>query len=180
MKKVIFAAVTFISLIFVGKANAQSSANVTVNIKLQPIHTIIVNGTQGTVNLTYSSKTHYDAGVDVTQADHLEIFSTGAFEVSVKTDGAFEGTSQSIDATSVQLTPSAGTAPISGTPTYSQVNLSGTNQSLIKSATGGRDRKVSVNYKGAGGDAYLNKFSKADGAGENVFTAQVTYTILAD
>lgn len=180
MKKVIFAAVTFTSLIFVGTANAQSTANVTVNIKLQPIHTIIVNGTQGVVNLTYISKDDYNDGVNVDQTDHLEIFSTGAFEVKVKTDGDFESASNSILASSVLLTPTAGSVAIGGSPTYSPRTLSASDQSFIKSGTGGRDMKVSVNYKGAGADAYINKFKKVDGAGENVFTAQVTYTILAD
>lgn len=182
MKKVIFAAVTFITVVFAGTANAQSATdNVTVNIKLKPIHTIVVNSGQKTVDLVYSTPTHYNAGVNVDQADHLDIFSTGAFEVRVKTDGDFKDGSETIAANSVKVTPSAGTNnPISGSPTYTPVDLSGSDQSFIKSATGGRNLKVNVNYKGAGSDAYLNKFSKSRGASENVFTAQVTYTILAD
>lgn len=182
MKKVIFAAVTLVSVIFAGTANAQTATdNVTVNIKLQPIHTIVVNSGQKTVNLTYTTKDHYDQGVNVDQADHLEIFSTGAFEVRVKTNGDFKSGSEAIDANTVKLTPSAGTTKaISGSPTYTAVNLSGSDQPFIKSSAGGRDMKVSVNYKGAGSDEYLNKFSKSRGASENVYTAQVTYTILAD
>lgn len=184
MKRVILAAVTLISVVFAGTAHAQgaSTDNVTVNIKLKPIHTILVNSGQKIVDLTYSTKNHYSAGVEAAQADHLEIFSTGAFEVKVKTDGDFKSGSESILASSVKVTSSAGTAnPIPGSPTYSQdLKLSGSDQSFIKSTTGGRDMKVNVNYKGAGGDDYLNKFSKSRGAAENVFTAQVTYTILAD
>lgn len=185
MKKVILAAVTFISVVLSGNAFAQTataSDQVTVNIKLKPIHTLVVNSGQKNVDLTYSTKLHYSGGVEAPQADHLEIFSTGAFEVKVKTDGDFKSGSESILASSVKVTSSAGTInPIPGSPTYSQdMKLSASDQSFIKSTTGGRDMKVNVNYKGAGGDDYLNKFSKNRGAAENVFVAQVTYTILAD
>lgn len=186
MKRVILAAVTLVSVVFAGTANAQSATdNVTLNINLKPIHTILVNSGQKTVNLTYSTPAHYLAGVGENQLDHLEIFSTGAFVVNVKTGGNFlasnGGTIAASGNSTVLVTPAAGTAnPIPGSPTYSPIGLTSSDQQLIKSATGGRNMKVSVNYKGAGSDEYLNKFSKTHGVDENVFTAQVTYTILAD
>jgi hypothetical protein len=162
-------------------ALAQATDNVTVNIKLQPIHTLVVNSGQKAVNLVYSTKNHYNEGVSVDQADHLEVFSTGAFEIRVKTDGDFKSGSEAVEASSVKVTSSAGTSKaLTGSPTYSAINLSNVDQALVKSATGGRDVKVNINYKGAGTDTYLNKFSKARGASENVYTAQVTYTIVAD
>lgn len=184
MKKVFLAAVTLISVAFVGNANAQGTSSsdvVTVNIKLKPIHTILVNSGQKTVNLTYATRDNYQNGVGVDQADHLEIFSTGAFEVRVKSNGDFESDSRSILASSVTVTPSNGTANTVLSPNYSAVTLSAdSDKQIVNSTKGGRDMKVSINYKGAGSDAYLvDKFTKADGADENVFTADVTYTILA-
>ena len=183
MKKVFLAAVTLISVAFVGNVNAQGTSSsdvVTVNIKLKPIHTILVNSGQKTVDLTYTTRENYSNGVGVDQADHLEIFSTGAFEVRVKTNGNFESGQRSIDASSVTVTPSNGTGNIVLSPNYSAVTLDNSDKQIVNSDKGGRDMKVSINYKGAGSDAYLiDKFTKTAGVAENVFTADVTYTILA-
>lgn len=182
MKKVILAAVALISVVFAGTAHAQSKTdNVTVNIKLKPIHTLIVNAGQKEVNLIYTQEKDYEKGVFVEQADHLKIFSTGAFEIKVNTNGDFKSTpaGESIDASSVTVTPSAGSTNPSAGANYHEKTLSNSLQQIISNTTGGRDLTMNVKYTGAGGDAYINKFSKGRGETENVFTAQVTYTILA-
>jgi len=183
MKKVILAAVALISVVFAGTAHAQSKTdNVTVNIKLKPIHTLVVNAGQKIVDLVYTTEDDYNDGVaSPVLADHLKIFSTGAFEIQVKTGGNFESnpSGESIDASSVTVTPSAGTTKASTGAVYTEKTLSNSDQQIISNTAGGRDLTVNVKYAGAGADAYINKFSKSRGVSENVFTAQVTYTILA-
>ena len=191
MKKVFLAAVTLISVAFVGTANAQDSntGTATVNIKLKGIHTLTVNPTQSIVNLEYITKDDYNDGVGVTQANHLKIFSTGAFEIKVKANDNFISSvgsnTETINASTVTVTPSAGSGdgskPITGTPNYTPQNLGvGEDKEIVSNSTGGRDFTINVNYKGAGADAYLDKFNKSRNSSElNVFTTQVTYTILA-
>lgn len=58
--------------------------NVTLNVKLKPIQTLVVNSRQRTVDLEYNSKEDYKNGVSKTNADHLNIYSTGGFQVNVK------------------------------------------------------------------------------------------------
>lgn len=184
MKRVILAAVTLISIAFVGNANAQTpaSANVTVNIRLKPIHTIQVTGDQ-TVDLVYDSEAKYNSGVSSLKNDQLSIFSTGAFEIKVKST-AFENTggaqSNTIDANTVKVTGSKGSGNTLTLSTPPTVELTGSDQVFIESAKGGRDLKFNVNYEGKGGDAYINEYSKHyNTAAENVYTATVTYTLMA-
>ena len=184
MKKVFLAAVTLISVAFVGTANAQTpaSATVTVNIKLTPIHTIQVTGDQS-VDLVYNSEAKYSSGATSMKNDQLQIFSTGAFEVKVKST-AFDNTggqqTSTIDASTVKVTASRGTGNNLSLSTPPTVALSSGEQTFIESTVGGRDLKFNVNYEGAGGDAYINKYSKYYNApAENVYTATVTYTLMA-
>lgn len=67
----------------------QRSDDVTLNIKLRPIQTITINPAQKAVNLIYDTKDKYDKGVSREYADHIEVFSTGGFTVSVKSNGDF-------------------------------------------------------------------------------------------
>jgi len=186
MKKVFLAAVTLISVAFVGTANAQATEtdNVTVNIRLKPIHTIVVTGNQKIVDLVYDTKEKYNAGVSSTQTDHLTIFSTGGFVVNVKSGKFVNSATGSTpiddqDAVKVQATNSSGNDLSVTSPT---VTLSTSDQPFITSSLGGRDKKFSVTYSGAGGDAYLNKYDKdfTSEDGKNVYKATVTYTIVAD
>ena len=64
-----------------------NSDQVTVNIKFQPIQSIVVNPVSETVDLVYAEKEDYNNGVYKTIADHLTVFSTGGFVVNVKSTG---------------------------------------------------------------------------------------------
>ena len=74
-------------------ANSNSD-NVTVNIKFKPIQSIVVNpaADHQTVDLVYATKDDYANGVSETRDNHLEIFSTGGFEVKVSAGGDFTRT----------------------------------------------------------------------------------------
>ena len=183
MKRVILAAVTLISVAFVGSANAQTSGNVTVNIKLKPIHTLVINA-GATVDLEYTEKQDYLNGKFVDVANHLKIFSTGGFKINVSSDANFTSNpvGQTIAASTVKVTPTAGTEkPIVGaqyTPTSTGLTVN--QQEIVSNSAGGRDLTVNVRYTGAGSDDYINKFVATKGNEEHTFTAQVTYTIVAN
>ncbi|WP_367913825.1 hypothetical protein [Leadbetterella sp. DM7] len=184
MKKTILAAVTLISVVFVGTANAQTTADVTVNIKLQPVYTLVVNPGQNTINLVYTTKNDYANGVSsLAQANHLTVFSTGGFVINAKTGGDFTNAKDAevIEASTVSVVATDGSAaPVGGDLTYTKQNLSNSDKQIIKSTKGGRDKNFNITYEGAGDDAYINMFSKGRDASENVYKATVTYTIVAD
>ncbi len=185
MKKVILSTVTLILLGFVGNANAQSTSTATVNIKLNPIHTIVVTPGQNPVDIVYTTAANYLSGVDVAQANHLTVFSTGGFIVNAKASGDFTNSNDSevIGSSTVKVVASDGSDAPAGTNTYTEQGLTSADQEIIKSTLGGRDKTFNITYKGAGADAYINKFDKDRGATEgavNIYTATVTYTILAD
>ncbi|WP_294201090.1 MULTISPECIES: hypothetical protein [Chryseobacterium] len=173
MKKFIFAA---FSLIGFATVNAQNT--VTLNVRLKPIQTLVVNTAQKTVNLDYNTKDDYANGVTSTNADHLTIYSTGGFQVKVKTAGAalLNGT-KTIQANTIQVKASAGSDPVNGAQYSATAPLSATETTLVTSTAGGVDKKISVEYKGSGANAYLDNYV----AGQNpaIYTTELTYTIIS-
>lgn len=164
----------------VGNGNSES---VTLNVKLNPIQTLVINPTQKTVDLNYVSKGDYANGVTNSNDNHLTVYSTGGFQVKVKTstatlDNIVAGTTTggAINAKSIKVTPSAGTNGLTNA-TYSEKSLSNEDQTIVSSTIGGVDKNISVAYKGAGAETYLNNYV----AGQNptVYSTQVTYTIIA-
>lgn len=175
MKKIIIASFLVLGLV---KVNAQTATdNVTLNVRLHPIQTLVINPLQKEVNLDYTTIGDYDQGVTSQQADHLTVYSTGGFEVSVKSAGNLTETGGgTIDANSIQITATVGTQGIANA-TYGSISLLNTDKALITSSVGGVNKKINIAYKGAGSDAYINKYI----AGQNptVYTATVTYTIVS-
>lgn len=166
-------------------ANAQT-ATATVNVRLHPIQTIIVNTANQNVNLDYKTEANYADGVNETQADHLKIYSTGAFAVTVKSDtdelvSTEAGVTEVIDASDIFVTASAGTTNALATTgvTYEPaVSLSTSATKLFSSTVGGVDKNVSVNYAAKGNlDKYVNKYFNVQNP--TVYTTTVTYTIAA-
>ncbi len=177
MKKLILTTVfTSISL----ACFAQES--ISLNVKLSPIQTLVVNSNQKIVDLIYSNKSDYANGVTTQNDNHLTIYSTGGFQVQVKSNtitlnnSIQAATENSINANSISIIPSAGTDGLSEA-VYSQKLLSTKDQTIVSSRVGGVDKKISVAYKGAGADAYVNNYI----AGQNptIFSTTVMYTIIA-
>ena len=173
------------SILGVSALYAQSkSATTTLNIKLQPIQTIIVNGSQTVVDIVYNTKNKYNNGVSVTEIDHLEVFSTGGFTVSVKSDGNFKNTNgeEFIDAKDVLVSATQGSTNPSdeSSTTYAPATGLKTSSNNLITSQGGRDLTFNVTYNNAAGknDKYINKYIARDGT-ESVYTATVTYTIAA-
>ena len=171
MKKLIIA-----SFIVLGLSTVQAQ-NVTLNVKLNPIQTLVVNNGQ-TVNLEYSSKDHYKNGVTFTNNDHLNIYSTGGFQVKVKSATAsLNNGTKNIEAKSILLTATAGTDGITSATYSKNVELSTAEALLVSSTIGGVNKNISVAYKGAGGDAYVNNYIAGQTA--TVYTTELTYTIVS-
>ena len=164
------------SFIVLGLSTVQAQ-NVTLNVKLKPIQTLVINTAQRSVDLEYSSKDDYKNGVTSTNNDHLSIYSTGGFEVKVKSNTvAMTNGAKTINTSSIQLTPTAGSKAVSGA-TYSIITLAETEKVIVSSTSGGVDKNISVAYKGAGADAYLDNYIA--GQTPTVYTTELTYTIVS-
>ncbi|SFW25708.1 hypothetical protein SAMN02927921_00762 [Sinomicrobium oceani] len=151
---------------------------VTLNVKLSPIQTLVVNQNQKTVNLEYDSKEDYENGVSETKQDHLTVYSTGGYQVKVKSSGSqLIGTSKNLDASTVKIVASAGSNPANEAQYASSQSLSADDKVIVSSSTGGVDKNFNVTYVGAGADAYLNYY--VAGQTPTVYTTSVTYTIVA-
>ncbi len=172
MKKFIFTALTLVGF---AAANAQT---VTLNVRLKPIQTLIVNTAQKTVNLDYTTRDDYANGVTSSNADHLTIYSTGGFQVKVKSaTAALQNGSKSIQANTIQVKASAGTDPVNGAQYAALTPLSATETTLVTSSVGGVDKKISIDYKGSGANAYLDNY--VANQNPSVYTTELTYTIIS-
>lgn len=179
MKKLIlFAAILFAG---VSVVNAQTATdNVTLNVKLNPIQTIVVNSTQKNIDLEYKTTVNYGEGVSSLQADHLNIYSTGAFIVQVASnvdDIKRVNGAETISASTIKVKAEEGsTNPLAG-QTMAEVNLSTTAANLINSGTGGVNKNFNITYSGLDADGYVNSYFNDENP--TVYTTTVTYTIAA-
>ena len=164
-----------------GVVTDKTSDNVTLNIKLHKIQSLVVNSGQKMVNLDYTDIEHYANGVTSDQKDHLEVFSTGGFKISAKTSGTTllngtNGNDETIDVGDVQLLASLGSSNSLNDASMSVKDLSNTDQDIVSSSKGGRDLKFNVQYKtNHDADAYINHYRNSENP--TVYTTTVTYTI---
>lgn len=158
------------------KAEEPKSAKVKLNIVLKPIQTIIVNYQQE-VNLAYETIDNYEEGVFKTIKDHLKIFSTGGFEVKVKSDGDLSnGDGSNIKSSDIKILAENGTDNEVVNSVAGPVVL-GEPKTLINSNSGGRDLMYNITYNNESGgkDKYINLYKN----GANTYSTQITYTIAA-
>ncbi|WHF51185.1 hypothetical protein QGN23_12210 [Chryseobacterium gotjawalense] len=179
MKKAILFA-TFLGGLFAANAQTAGPAtgDVTLNVNLYPLQSIVVNPSK-VVDLDYKTSADYLNGVNKTEVDHLNVFSTGAFDVKVKsTDTNLSGAGTAIPLTDIKIIASqgttTGTTPLIFVPA-SEVALSGTEQ-IIGGSTAAGSGNISVNYKAAGNNDYL---SRVVGGAKTTYTANLVYSIIA-
>lgn len=184
MKKVVIA--SLVMLMGITTQAQTKTDNATLNVRLNPIQTLVVNSGQKTVNLDYTSTSHYSTGVSSKQENHLNVFSTGGFEVKVKsssaelTNASTAGPNGNIDASTIQIVASPGTQQALTDPNASYkdpVTLSTTEGVLVSSTKGARDKNIDIEYKAAGNDAYLDHY--VANQTPTVFSTSVIYTIYA-
>lgn len=158
-------------------AQAKAEDNVTLNVKLSPIQTLTINDDSRIVNLEYKTKEDYADGVSVVKADHIKIYSTGGFEIKVKSDGPLVGTDDNINVSDIKITATKGTTNSLDPKFFDETALTvGQGATILTSGVGGVDQTFNVKYAAAGDNKYLNLYK---GENPTVFTATVTYTILA-
>lgn len=155
--------------------------NVTLNIILNPIQTIQVNSEQKTVEIGYYEIDDYQKGVSAFRENHLQVFSTGGFAVTVKSNSDFltsENNTNKIDAKDITVI-AAREPDDDRNEVFTEVALGLSGGTLIASDKGGRDLKYNVTYNNelGGNDNYLNLYDKD---ANNIFTTEVTYTIIAN
>ena len=157
-----------------------SSDGVTLNIRLKPVQTIIVNTSQKNTELQYLTKEDYNKGVLVTLSDHLAVTSTGGFQVDVVSMDANFTRSGSNDVIPVsEVVVSAQNGSENGlSHNFSNVALSINPESLISSESGGRNLKYNVTYDNTAGssDKYINLNAGEDKL-DVLYKADIIYTI---
>lgn len=173
MKKCILA-----SFALLGFVTLKAQQTVTLNVRLKPIQTLIVNNSQKVVNLDYVTKDDYTNGVTSVNNDHLSVYSTGGFEVKVKSaNSALQNGGKNIQANTIQIKATAGSEAVNGAQYAQNVQLSANETTLVTSTKGGVDKKISIEYKGAGANAYLDNYIA--GQDPTVYTTELTYTIVS-
>ncbi|ACU08634.1 hypothetical protein FIC_02199 [Flavobacteriaceae bacterium 3519-10] len=157
-----------------------ATGNVTLNVNLYPLQSITVNPSSSVVNLDYKTSADYLGGVNKTEANHLTVFSTGAFDVKVKSNAASltgpTGTT-AIPLKDIQILATQGsTNPLTGFTPLTAVTLTQNDQIIGGSDTFGSGN-INVNYKAAGNNEYLSRVVK--GTTPTTYTASLTYSIIA-
>ncbi|CAM3078352.1 hypothetical protein DRF59_06475 [Chryseobacterium flavum] len=166
------------SFALLGTVILKAQQNVTLNVRLKPIQTLVVNNAQKVVNLDYVTKDDYANGVSSVNADHLSIYSTGGFQVKVKSaNAALQNGNKNIQANTIQIKASAGSEAVNGAQYAQNVQLSANETTLVSSSNGGVDKKINIEYKGAGANAYLDNYIA--GQDPTVYTTELTYTIIS-
>lgn len=180
MKKII-TSLTFTTILGITSASANSGpgdGSVTLNVKLNPIQTLTVNSNQKVVDLEYKTKDDYLQGVASTQENHLTVFSTGGFNINVKSsDAQLTGSQDNIEASSIQITAANGSGTAIESTGFETKALGGSGQTIVSSDVGGSELNFNVTYKGKGENEYINKYYNAENP--TVYTTTVMYEIVA-
>ena len=162
--------------------HAQSTSNsdgVSLNIRLYPIQTILVNPSQSEVSLEYISKQDYLEGVVNEQENHITIYSTGGFEVSVESSEDYlVGINKNIEASDIKIMASRGSDNDLHNVNYiSDVILSSSATGLFNSTSGGVNQSFNVTYEAAGNDRYINHFDTSS-SNSSTYSTVITYSIV--
>lgn len=179
MKKMLIAAIAVLGI----TVTSQAQTTTTLNVKLHPIQTLVVNPAQSQVDLNYSSTEDYLNGVVSTQEDHLKIYSTGGFQVKVRSassnlESSSDAVTSTLAANTIQISASNGTEGINEAEFFSTELQDNVDEGLIiKSLVGGVDKTFNVEYRGAGANQYVNLYNSAETP--TVYSTVVTYTITA-
>lgn len=168
-----------------GSRSALASDDVLLNVRLNPIQTIEVTTSQRVVNIDYVTRTDYELGVSNTQANHVTVYSTGGFIVSVNSlDDFIENnysvgsvSTETINASGITIRASDGSNPLLGVLYSADVPLSKEASVLFSKGTGGIDKNFNITYSAENLDAYVNK--QVNGEIETIYNTTVVYTIAA-
>jgi hypothetical protein len=172
MKQFLFAAAGLFAF-----ANVNAQNTVTLNVNLKPVQTLIVTTGLNNVDLTYQTEGDYTNGVSKKMDDQLTIYSTGSYEVSVSTnDATMTQGSKTMNVSSIQVIPTSGTnGPENAI--YTAQSLSNNPNTLVTSTTGAVKKQISIEYKGANANAYIDNYIA--GQDPTTYTTTLTYLIVS-
>lgn len=152
--------ITLIGMLFCAvAAQAQSQANVTLNVKLNPLMSIQV--LHPVVDLEYITEEDYVNNKSITLNDHISTFSTEGYQVKavyLQSD---------LETGAIGITPS-GSFPHA---VYSNIALSSTPQTIITSPVGGGKKRHTVKYS-----ILANMWDREI----KTYATQIQYTIMPD
>lgn len=188
MKKLTLLAILLTANFSTAHAQATIQSYAELNILLHPIQTIIVNPGQTSVNLEFKTKDSYRNGVESKHVNHLNIYSTGDFEIkaSAVTDKLTNSasTTTTIELADILLSASESTtAGLPGASYLSNVPIAVTaslvsGSLLVSHTSGGMDKNIDITYKAAPDeDAYVNKYICSQSPTE--YTTTIIYQISA-
>ena len=165
-----------------GGTTPKKSDNDKVNlaVHIYPIQTLVIKNEKDVV-LEYKTKDNFKNGVSKKVDDHIEVYSTGGFEIKAKTNNAnLVGTGENskfIESSDIELLATNGSSSLDvGSMVKAQLNGT-TEVSLLTSSVGGVDKTFNVEYFAAGGDKYINHYVNSENPTK--YTTEVTYTIVA-
>lgn len=172
-KHLFAAAIVVLSVTASQNASAQASSSATANLSviLSELRSITVASPN--VSIPIITAAHYQSGNNTDVANHLAITSSGAFKITATAAAAnLVNGANSIPASTITLTPSAGTVSGGGTVTYTlQPLVTATPGTLIGGTAGTTASTFNMKYTASGGSTYLVP------AGS--YATVVTYTVSA-
>ena len=166
--------ITIITFVFMSlMLSAQNSVN--LSIKLNPIQVLSINPESKDVMLNYTTRSDYKNGKDLTCKDHLSVFSTGGFEVKVKsTQPNLTSDNGTINSSDVSILAEGGSSSELEGATLTRINLTPAEQTLISHTKGSSDKTFNVTYSARGNDEYVDLYNQTK---SNEFKTTVFYTI---
>lgn len=139
-------------------AFGQASDNATLNVVLADVRSIKLNPAQTTVQLNFNNASDYQNGVLLNQAAHLEVTSTGGFQVKVKSSGvSLQNGTNTIPVSTITLVPSLSSGYTDMGASFNTVTLSPTQQQMITTPNGSARVVFDVRYGASGGQPYIDK-----------------------
>lgn len=162
----------------VGDLKGQTtSASVGISIVLNPILNLTINPEQSITTLTYSTLADYRDGVEVTNKEHLTVFSTGPYVVNARLIGE-EYVKVSGETDKKMYLPDVRIAAIplvgNGAIKLENTVLTAENSGFIVGATPALNEVFDVSFHGPGGGAFADYVSKQKSSS---FTNTVIYSL---
>ena len=169
------------------EGNRTSSDQVKVNLISKPIQSIQVNPGQKTINFEYDSPEDYKKGeIDnkiQTLKDHLTVYHSGGFKVSVKSTGFRKGgTGEPISGEHVKVQAAKGSTIAEGRGKFNFDNtpsLTAGTHDFFSSTGGGMGLTFDVTYEHDGWESKDTYIDFTNGTTATTYTADVTYTIVS-
>jgi len=154
-------------------AQAQVTANVTLNVVLGNTSSITIGGAYQTAVLQYSTPAHYQNGVSLTQTGAMTTVSNQPYSVTVYAGSDLLNGVNSIPAQDVTVTPSLAAANANITLTPQALPVGSTNAATIIASTVGTASQV-YNLTYSTESAPTGDFI---GKPAGTYTTTLTYTI---